>query len=102
MRVDSVRKPLQPSYKGLFNVLERAEKYFVLNVNGKRNSVSIDRLKVAYLEDEMPRDGKTTEKSTTVGVKQHSNRSITKQDVRVTRSGRKVYWPKRYVQVMGE
>ena len=102
VRVDSVRKPLQPPYKGPFKVLERTEKYFVLNVNGKRDSVSIDRLKVAYLEDEMTKDEETIEKSSTVGVKELPNYSKTKQDVRVTRSGRKVHWPKRYVQIIKE
>ena len=101
VRVDSVRKPLQPPYKGPFKVLERAEKYFVLDVNGKRDTVSADRLKVAYLEEELTKDGEDREESSsTVGVKQNTDRSTSKGDVRITRSGRKVHWPKRYVQII--
>ena len=44
VRHDAHRKPLQHPYDGPF----MHEKYYVLNVNGRRNSVSIDRLKTAY------------------------------------------------------
>ena len=45
VRIDSVRTPLQRPYSGPQLVLERHEKYFALDLNGKVNSVSIDRLK---------------------------------------------------------
>uniref|UniRef100_A0A5S6Q580 Integrase catalytic domain-containing protein n=1 Tax=Trichuris muris TaxID=70415 RepID=A0A5S6Q580_TRIMR len=38
---------LQPRYRGPFKVLS---KYFLLDVNGKTQSVSIDRLKPAYVD----------------------------------------------------
>ena len=49
LRVDSVRKPLQPPYSGPHRVLKRSDKYMSLEVNGKRMDVSIDRVKPAYL-----------------------------------------------------
>ena len=40
--------PLQRPYDGLFKILEVHEKYYVLDMNGCHDSVSIDRLKTAY------------------------------------------------------
>ena len=53
LRVDAVRKPLQPPYTGPFKVLRRTPKYFVINQKNKSISVSIDRLKPAFLESEL-------------------------------------------------
>uniref|UniRef100_A0A5S6Q4E0 RNA-directed DNA polymerase n=2 Tax=Trichuris muris TaxID=70415 RepID=A0A5S6Q4E0_TRIMR len=41
---------LQPRYRGPFKVLSKRAKYFLLDVNGKTQSVSIDRLKPAYVD----------------------------------------------------
>lgn len=38
-------KPLQEPYVGPFRVLEHSAKYFVVEIGGKRESVSVDRLK---------------------------------------------------------
>ena len=51
VRVDAVRKPLHQPYKGPYMVLKRNEKFFTIGLNGKRDQVSIDRLKVAYVEE---------------------------------------------------
>ncbi|KAH0815288.1 hypothetical protein GEV33_007503 [Tenebrio molitor] len=45
VRVDAVRKPLQPLYDGPYKVLARNPKYFSLQIKNKRSNVSIDRLK---------------------------------------------------------
>lgn len=45
---DAHRSPLQRPYSGPFRILEKHEKYFVLDMNGKTDSVSVDRLKVAH------------------------------------------------------
>ena len=44
VRVDAAKSPLVRPYTGPFRVLERGEKFFILDLNGKRDSVSIDRL----------------------------------------------------------
>nr|CDS32302.1 gag pol polyprotein [Hymenolepis microstoma] len=46
----AVKKPLQPPYDGPYKVLQRNPKYFILDRSGTKDSVSIDRLKPAYLE----------------------------------------------------
>ena len=40
--------PLQRPYDGLLKILEVHEKYYVLDMNGCHDSVSIDQLKTAY------------------------------------------------------
>ena len=50
LRNDAHRPPLTPSYRGPFLVLKRRNKAFQLDLSGKLDWVSIDRLKPAYLE----------------------------------------------------
>ncbi len=50
VRHDAVRKPLRPPYDGPYLVLERHAKYFLLDIDSRRKSASIDRLKPAHLE----------------------------------------------------
>ncbi|XP_076042295.1 uncharacterized protein LOC143026170 [Oratosquilla oratoria] len=51
VRTDAVRKALQPPYQGPFEVLRRTRKTVTIKRNGKRDHVSIDRVKPAYLFD---------------------------------------------------
>ena len=48
-RIDSYKPPLRPVYKGPFLVLEKYNKYFVLDLLTGTDHVSVDRLKVARL-----------------------------------------------------
>ncbi|VDP91261.1 unnamed protein product [Echinostoma caproni] len=48
VRFDGVRKPLHPPYDGPSKVVRRESKFFIIDRNGKRDSVSLDRLKPAY------------------------------------------------------
>lgn len=48
VRCDAHRTPLQRPYSGPFKILEVHEKYFVLEINGRQDKISVDRMKVAY------------------------------------------------------
>ena len=53
LRVDAVRRPLTPPYVGPFPVLDRGPKTFKLLKSGKEVIVSIDRLKPAFLSQDV-------------------------------------------------
>lgn len=48
IRIDRVKTPLEAPYAGPYTVIKRAKKYFTIEINGKVDTVSIDRLKPAY------------------------------------------------------
>lgn len=49
VRDDTVRGALQPAYTGPYKVVSRGEKVFKILLKGKETSVSIDRVKPAYV-----------------------------------------------------
>lgn len=74
LREDAVRGALQPAYTGPHQILKRNEKVFTLLIKGKPVSVSIERLKPAYIltddvdpKDEVPLPPCPTEKKTLSG-----------------------------------
>ena len=87
VRRDSIRKPLQCPYGGPYKVIERTAKHFTIIIKGRREVVSLDRLKPAYLDELQP---------TTIVEPTHMSPSPPKDPPRVTHSGRHVHWPKRY------
>ncbi len=50
IRHDAVRKPLQPPYYGPYPVVKRSDKHYTIDINGRRDTVSLDRLKPAHLD----------------------------------------------------
>ena len=50
VRRDAHRTPLQCPYDGLFRVLERTDKCYTLDIRGITDTVSIDRLKPAFVD----------------------------------------------------
>ena len=51
VRVDRVKKGMEPSYTGPYQVLERFDKYFTIKTSRGQKNVSLDRLKSAYEVD---------------------------------------------------
>ena len=48
VRTDKVKPPLTPAYEGPFEVKKRLRKQIVVEIKGKRQSISIDRVKPAF------------------------------------------------------
>ncbi|RWS27919.1 Transposon Tf2-6 polyprotein-like protein [Leptotrombidium deliense] len=76
LRVDTVRSPLEKPYVGPFKVYSRNDKSFIIEKTGKLTTVSIDRLKPAFLLN-------SDTENTLHSRKPHA----------VTRSGRRVHFP---------
>lgn len=89
IRTDSLRTALQPPYKGPYEVLKPGDKVFKVLVNGKADSVSVDRLKPAFvLADPDP-----TLRPLSTGVSPVTEEA--RQTNIATRLGRKVKFPDR-------
>ncbi len=78
IRQDAVRKPLQPPYNGPYPVVSRTDKHFTIKVNGRQDTISVDRLKPAHLDD----------------IPERLLHTVNSPIERVTRSGSQVHWPK--------
>ncbi|GFV54691.1 hypothetical protein TNCV_3844101 [Trichonephila clavipes] len=100
-----LRRPLQQPYDGPFKVLQRKDKVFFLDINGKRVSVSIDRCKPAFFlntEDlQLPQTkNETPATGTLMQQLQHLLlwnliQQLQRPTQPSTRSGRKVHLPTR-------
>ena len=51
VRHDAVRKSLQPPYDGPYKVLEHSRKHFVIEIKGKRDTISLDHLKPKHQDN---------------------------------------------------
>ena len=49
IRRDDHRGPLERPYKGPYRIIETAEKFYTVDVDGHLEKISIDRLKAAYV-----------------------------------------------------
>lgn len=98
LRQDFVRRPLEPPYSGPYKVLERHPKFFKLDVRGKHVTVSIDRLKPAYMTEEPHSSSQPASSSQPTASSQPTTSSepVDKQPERTTRSGRRVRFPDYY------
>ena len=53
LRRDTVRAPLIPPYDGPFEVISRTDKTCTVNINGRHDVVTLDRVKPAYLDSSL-------------------------------------------------
>lgn len=105
LRVDNVRPPLTPPYTGPYAVIERNDKTFVIKINNKSVTVSLDRLKPAFYLSESPSQSysqRQTSKNSDES-KIQSKMLVPKEDkctkIITTRSGRRVHFPKHLTTV---
>ncbi|GBM20080.1 Transposon Ty3-I Gag-Pol polyprotein [Araneus ventricosus] len=97
LRTDALKKGLQPPYEGPFQVLDRNEKIFKINRNGKELTVNIDRVKPAYvLRDCDATRLPASEPLTPQENLQEDRTARTSRPQTVTRSGRRVRFNPRY------
>ena len=98
VRHDAVRNPLQPPYNGPFPVVERTNKHFTVALNGRNDTISIDRLKPAHLDSEhsdthTEQSPPTPPTPTSPSTASPSHVPISTISPRTTRSGRRVHFP---------
>lgn len=104
LREDASHVTFQPAYSGPHKVLERSDKVFKLLVKGKPVTVSIDRLKPAFLltdEEDPQHNTHTHTPPNTTHTHTYTPPNITDtpaslQPNKVTRSGRHVRFPDYY------
>lgn len=90
VRVDSVRSPLQKPYTGPYMVKKRFTKNFILDIGGKSKTISIDRLKPAFVYNH---EDFSTERGTPPNNESYEEKTFK----RTTRSGRRVHSPKHFI-----
>ncbi|BHF72217.1 hypothetical protein SprV_0401528100 [Sparganum proliferum] len=89
VRHDAVRRPLRPPYDGPYRVLRRSDKDVVIDRNGKTDTVSIDRVKPTYIDDNS--DASSTYWQQPASGSTHtiwSPRSLVRQSIRSHRPNR--------------
>ena len=100
VRHDAHRSPLQRPYDGPFKILEAHNKYYVLDVNGRHDSVSIDRLKTAYGKQvdcqTVPVPSRVITPPRPVRVTPFQPTTAAPQPMVHSRSGRRIKMPVRY------
>ena len=79
IRRGSPKQLLQQPYDGPYEVVSRKDRTFVVHVNGRNVTVSIDRLKPAYL---MTEDGTTSTSTsvTTADEQAHTSAATSRED----------------------
>jgi len=98
LREGGVRAALQPPYQGPYEVIARNDKTFTIKVRNQPVTVTIDRVKPAYLMvNESTTDSQAHAPPATAPntpkQKQPPNTDPSTQPVRTTRSGRRVRFP---------
>ncbi len=113
LRCDRVRRPLQPPYDGPCQVLSRGDKTFKILLNGREETVSVDRLKAAAIETTQPLvsdqpassspssspSPAPTPVNAAAATSPQAALSVTANTATkpTTRSGRRVHFPDRFV-----
>lgn len=102
VRRDAIAPPLTPPYNGPYIVTRRGPKVFKVEIHGETKSISVDRLKPAFLERKEPNSNQTTAVCATPSPRVVSKPSaIPPPDplgATTTRAGRAIRQPVRFAQ----
>ena len=111
IRRDAHRTPLQRPYEGPFKVIQPGSKTFHVDIRGKIETTSADRLKPAHMDPEHPaqvaeprprrRPPKPPQPPSTVTTQPQTSDTPSPLRPQRTRSGRQVKLPQRYISVLG-
>lgn len=122
VRNDAIRPSLSHPYDGTFKVLQRNDKFFKIEMNGREQNISIDRIKPAFItndeiippeptqnsSNETPstsagtnnetraNDDLTTSTSTLLPSADTNETTTSDQPMKTTKSGRKVFIPAKF------
>ena len=111
IRRDAHHTPLQRSYEGPFKVIQPGSKTFQIDIGGKTETISVDRLKPAHIDLEQPaqvamprprgRPPKNPKPSPTTMTQHQTRDTPNALQPQHTRSGRQVKIPQQYTSVLG-
>ena len=94
VRQDGYRKPLTRPYSGPHRIIEAHDKYYVIDLNGREDKVTIDRLKVAHVPTPpAPPAPPTTAPSPPLAITPETS---TSPPLPTSRSGRSIRQPVRF------
>lgn len=97
VRIDRVKKALEPPYQGPYKVVKHSEKYFTLSMKGKEVNISIDRLKPAYLlSTDQPIDKPTRDIQSDENDAETKDSHLSPDNQTTSRCGRKIKQPVRF------
>ena len=91
LRCDKVKKPLTPPYSGPYKVLERHDKFYTIEIEGSKSTVSIDRLKPAFIfreQDHCPSNKDELETNSNNDHLEQRDDAPFKRRTTITKSGR--------------
>lgn len=98
IRNDMVKSPLTPSYSGPHKVISRDKKTFYIQIGDRQATISIDRLKPAYIlyDEEKPTENRRTENECAPNVEPSEQKSLPPM-AKTTRCGRIIKQPVRFL-----
>ncbi|MGL5707198.1 MAG: integrase catalytic domain-containing protein [Aeromonas sp.] len=104
IRVGAKSGPLGHAYEGPYRIVQRLDRTIVVDRRGRRETFTIDRVKAAHIDspaDDTTRVSNTPSTSSTPTpcvVLPQAPVDIPPSPVRLTRSGRRVHWPRKLAE----
>lgn len=102
VRLDQSKRCLQMPYDGPYRVINRNPKNFIIDINGTHKTISIDRLKPAYIMTESSSPTTTNPSDSNNRTPPPDSHSLMQepnhpQPTCTTRSGRRVRFPRKFL-----